>query len=194
MKIFGTALAFIFFLRPVWAQNDVPPPDPSTTVNPGQSNPQAHPGAVIYSDGYRLRAKIHKIASFATLPLFAAEYGLGQSLYKNNNLNSDSKRGIHAAVGTGIVGLFGVNAVTGVWNMVEDRKNPDGHRRRLLHGVLMLTASAGFVATSATGPHEHRNRGITVTSNSQKALHRDLAIGSMGIGTIGYSLMLFGHR
>ena len=30
-----------------------------------------------YSDGYRTRAKIHKIASVATLPLFGAEAFLG---------------------------------------------------------------------------------------------------------------------
>jgi hypothetical protein len=193
MKTIGTAIAFILLLRPAWAQNNIPAPSPPATVDPGQSDPQAHPSAVTYSDGYRLRAKIHKIASFATLPLFATEFGLGQSLYKNN-VNSDSKRGLHAAIGTGIVGLFGVNAVTGVWNMVEDRKNPDGHTRRLLHGILMLTASAGFVASAATGPHEHRNRGITLASPSNKALHRDLALGSIGVGTIGYSMMLFGHR
>lgn len=193
MKILGTVMTCVLLSLPAWAQNNAQSPTVPSTVDPGQSAPQAHPGIVVYSDGYRLRAKIHKISSFATLPLFATEYGLGQSLYKNN-INSDSKRGLHAAVGTGIIGLFSVNAVTGVWNMLEDRKNPEGHTRRLLHGILMLTASAGFAATAATGPHEHRNRGISVPSSSNKALHRDLALGSIGLGTAGYTLMLFGKR
>ena len=47
-----------------------------------QDDAQAlHQAAVEHSDAYLTRAKIHKIASFATLPLFAAELVLGQSLY-----------------------------------------------------------------------------------------------------------------
>src|SRR5580765_7440556 len=41
------------------------------------------PLAVEYSDAYRMRTKIHKISSFATIPLFATEAVLGQSLYSN---------------------------------------------------------------------------------------------------------------
>ena len=40
-----------------------------------------HPVAVEHSDAYQTRAKIHKYASFATLPLFGTELVLGQSLY-----------------------------------------------------------------------------------------------------------------
>src|SRR6185437_15734597 len=71
-----------------------------------------HAAAVEHSDAYLLRAKIHKYASFATLPLFAAEFALGQSLY-NTPSNAGSQRAAHAAIGAGIVGLFGVNTVTG---------------------------------------------------------------------------------
>ena len=170
------------------------PPAPSPEPDAGQAAPPVHPGAVTYSEGYQLRAKIHKYASFATLPLFATEVALGQSLY-NDPANSESKKGAHIAVGTGIIGLFGVNAVTGVWNMVEDRHNSEGHALRLVHGLLMLTANAGFVATAATGPHQHHgSRSSIPVSESDKALHRDLAFGSMAVGTVGYTIMLFGHR
>lgn len=168
------------------------PPEPAA----GQTAPPVHPGAVTYSDGYQLRAKIHKYASFATLPLFATEVVLGQSLY-NDTTNAESKKGAHIAVGTGIIGLFGVNAVTGVWNMVEDRHNPKGHKLRLVHGLLMLTANVGFVATAATGPHReggHRSATLTPLSESDKALHRNLAFGSIAVGTVGYTIMLFGHH
>jgi len=52
-----------------------------------------------YSDAYRLRAKIHKISSFATLPLFGAEAIIGQSLYDNP---SGGKKDAHLATAAGI--------------------------------------------------------------------------------------------
>jgi hypothetical protein len=177
------------------AQN--PPATTAPEPASGQGAPAVHPGAITYSDGYLLRAKIHKYASFATLPLFATEVVLGQSLY-NDPTNAESKKGAHIAVGTGIIGLFGVNAVTGVWNMVEDRHNPQGRKLRLVHGILMLTANAGFFATAATGPHGHgKEHGFATPippSESDKALHRNLAFGSIAVGTVGYTIMLFGHH
>lgn len=186
MKIAGIAVLCFLFSMSAWAQT---PPDPNAPA------PAAtHPGAVTFSDGYLLRAKIHKIASFATLPLFATEFALGESLYKNPS-TADSKKNLHVAVGTGIIGLFGVNTVTGVWNMFEDRQNLGSHKLRLVHGLLMLTANAGFAATAATGPHSQEGRRFsTLSSSNNRALHRDLALGSMGVGTIGYTLMLFGHH
>ena len=75
---------------------------------------QARPMVFEYSDGYRTRLKIHKIASFATIPLFVAEGVIGQSLY---NDPTSGKRTAHLWVATGIGVLFGVNTVTGVWNL-----------------------------------------------------------------------------
>ena len=185
MKIFTSVMLCCLASVTAWAQ------DPQAPAA-GQSAP-VHAGAVTYSDGYLLRAKIHKYSSFATLPLFATEYALGQSIY-NDPSGTETKKGLHVAVGTGIISLFGVNAVTGVWNMLEDRHNPQGHKLRLVHGILMLTANAGFLATAATGPHGEGRRFSASTSSSSRSLHRNLALGSMGVGTIGYSLMLFGHK
>jgi hypothetical protein len=200
MKIVGAAVLCLLISISAMAQDQdaqnppaPPPPEPAAA----QSASPVHPGAVTYSDGYQLRAKIHKYASFATLPLFATEVALGQSLYNDDPASADSKKGAHIAVGTGIIGLFGVNAVTGVWNMVEDRHNPQGHTLRLVHGLLMLTANAGFVATAATGPHREGGRRFSTPippSESDKALHRGLAFGSIAVGTVGYTIMLFGHR
>src|SRR5262249_1020299 len=47
-----------------------------------------------YSRAYELRQDIHKYASYATLPLFAAEYALGQSLPSEPG-RSGSTRGLH---------------------------------------------------------------------------------------------------
>jgi len=143
-----------------------------------------------YSDAYRMRAKIHKIASFATLPLFATQLFLGQSLY---NDSTEGKRSAHAAVGASIGVLFGVNTVTGVWNLIEARKDPDGRGRRILHGLLMLAADAGFVATAAWAPSEDDDReNGTFTTNGDRGVHRNLAIASISTATVGYLIMLFG--
>jgi hypothetical protein len=163
---------------------------PATFV---EQDPQPlHAGAIEHSDAYVTRRKIHKIASFATLPLFATELVLGQNLY--NTPSTGGIKAAHILVGTGIVGLFGVNTVTGVWNMFgEDRQDPNGRMLRLVHGLLMLASDAGFAATSMTGPNSDSQR-QALTYESRAALHRNLAVASISVGTAGYLIMLFGNH
>ena len=159
-----------------------------------QDDPQPlHAAAIEHSEAYQRRAKIHKYASFATLPLFAAEVALGQSLY-NTPANTGGKRAAHAAVGAGIVGLFGVNTVTGAWNLFgEGRQDKSGRTLRLLHGLLMMAADVGFLATVASGPNsENEHQALGFEGN--KVRHRNIAIASIGVGTAGYLMMLFGNR
>jgi hypothetical protein len=135
-----------------------------------------------YSDAYRLRAKIHKVASFATLPLFAAEGVVGQSLYSDP---SSGKKDAHLAVAAGLGALFAVNTVTGVWNLIEARKDANKRGRRLAHGLLMLAADGGFLATAALGPEGDDDDG-------SRGAHRAMAFTSIGMATAGYLIMLFG--
>ena len=171
-----------------------------------QDNTQPlHAAAVEHSDAYEKRKKIHKYASFATLPLFGAEVALGQSLYNTpantgtaaspgTAANPGSKRGLHAIVGAGIIGLSGLNTVTGAWNMFgEDRKDPEGRTLRLVHGLLMMAADVGFVVTERLGPNSRSSR-QALTYESRKATHRNVAIASISIGTTGYLVMLFGNH
>jgi hypothetical protein len=139
-----------------------------------------------YSDGYRTRAKIHKVASFATLPLFVTEGILGQSLY---DTPSSGKKDAHLAVAAGIGTLFGINTVTGVWNLVEARKDPNNRGLRWTHGLLMLGADAGFLATAALGPGDESHN-----FNDDRSTHRAVAFTSIGVATAGYLVMLFGHH
>jgi hypothetical protein len=139
-----------------------------------------------YSHGYQVRAKIHKYASFATLPLFATEIALGQSLY---NEPGGSKKTAHAIVGAGIGSLFAVNTVTGAMNLWEARKDSVGRKRRLTHGLLMMAADAGFFATFLAAPDdEHGN------FTDARSTHRTIAITSIGLATAGYLTMLFGGK
>jgi hypothetical protein len=142
------------------------------------------PRAVDYSDGYRMRAKIHRVSSFATLPLFATEAVLGQSLYSDP---SSGKKDAHLAVAAGIGALFAVNTTTGVWNLIEARKDPNHRGRRLAHGLLMLGADAGFLATAALGPSSEHGQ-----LEGSASTHRAVAFTSLGLATAGYLVMLFG--
>ena len=163
---------------------------PQEVILPAAPPPQTHPAAVTYSHGYEVRFKIHKYASFATLPLFATELALGQSLYNGND--SGGKRAVHGAVGAGIVGLFAANTLTGVWNLWEARHDSAGKSRRTVHSILMLASDAGFVAATATAPH-HERRGI-VTFQDDRATHRDIAVASISVATVGYLIMLLHHH
>jgi hypothetical protein len=153
--------------------------------------PRARPMAFEYSDGYNTRLKIHKWASYATLPLFAAQTVVGQKLY--NGTGSDGTRSLHKdLVGVTAV-LFGVNSVTGVWNMLEARKDPNHKTKRTVHGVLMLVADAGFLATGLTAPHRGRINAAGFFDDgggTSQSTHRALAISSMGVATVAYLMML----
>ena len=135
-----------------------------------------------YSDGYRTRARIHRVASFATLPLFVTEAFLGQSLY---NEPSDSKRDAHLVVAGGIGALFAVNTFTGAWNLLEARKDPHFGKRKWAHALLMFGGDVGMVTTAALGPGEGSSDG--------KAAHRAAAITTAAMATTGYLIMLFGN-
>lgn len=153
------------------------------------TTPQSlQPAPVYYSHAYDVRATIHKYASFTTLPLVGSEFFVGQSLFDSP---SSGKKSVHVALGSAIGGLFAVNSVTGVWNLVESRKDPNRHGVPWLHSVMMLGADAGFVATAAVTP----GGGHDGTANlSNKDMHRTLAFTSMGLATASYLIMLFGDR
>jgi hypothetical protein len=160
------------------AQDAGPPREqtPAAAADPA-TQPAAHAAAIEYSHGYEVRAKIHKYASVTMLPLFGADVLVGQSLY---NSSSDSKKGVHVALGAGIGGLFAVNTVTGAWNLIESRKDPNKRGVKLLHGLMMLGADAGFLATGMMTPESEH--GLSDVS-ADKRTHRTIAFTSMGLAT-----------
>jgi hypothetical protein len=153
-----------------------------------QTTSARRPVPVEYSDAYKVRARIHKIASFATLPLFAAVYFNGQDLY-NHPGNSDSKKGLHGGLVASNAVLFGINSLTGAWNLWEGRKDTNHRTRRMTHGILMLAADAGFVATGMLAPDDEEGRG---SSGNSRDTHRTVALTSMAVATVSYLIMLFG--
>lgn len=143
------------------------------------------PRAIEYSDQYYTRLTIHRYGSYAMLPLFAAEYALGQNLLNDASPPSWMKP-THALVAGGIGVVFGVNTITGVWNLWEARQDPNGRTRRILHSVLMIASDAGFAAAAASAPDDDEGFG-----DSDASLHRGLAIGSIALSTIGGGMMWF---
>ena len=166
-------------------------PAPLRFLADSQAQPVRRPVPVEYSEGYKTRAKIHKIASFATLPLFVANYLVGQNLY--DNPGDESKRGLLAGLAATTGVLFGVNTFTGAWNLWEGRKDPNHRTKRMTHGILMMAADVGFLATAMLAPEseEHEHSG-TANYTDQRSTHRTVALTSMGIATVSYLIMLFG--
>jgi hypothetical protein len=200
VQVAKAAIVMCLFSITAWAQETQ-----TSKVTPGQENtsdavqsgtsqtqpapaPQPPPRPAPYSRPYELRKDIHKYASYATLPLFAAEYALGQSLPSEPG-RSGSLRGLHAAVGTGLVGLFFLNTATGGWNLWQSRHETNHRTTRFIHGALMIASNAGFVATAASAP-SHDNLS---SFDHDRTVHRNLAIASISVGTAGYMLALFGR-
>jgi hypothetical protein len=151
------------------------------------------PIAIEYSNAYTTRATIHKWASYAIVPLFAAQYITGQDLIEDREGSTSTAgrredddeggSGLHSTLAAGVGVLFGVNTITGVWNLAEARKDPNGRGRRLTHGVLMLLADAGFVATGVLASSAGG-------SESKANLHKNVAIGSGLVALTSYVIML----
>jgi Na+/H+ antiporter NhaA len=150
-------------------------------VDTGRAQP------IEYSDWYERRLTIHRVASYATLPLFAFQYAAGRELYdESTDAPAWAAKG-HGIAATGVAALFGVNTVTGVWNMWDARKDPEGRKWRTAHAVLMLAADAGFTATGLLAETAERDP-------SARDRHRTIAIASVAVATTSYLMMLSPFR
>jgi len=168
----------------------------TTAMAADTAPPQRRPRAVEYSDAYYSRLHVHTLASYLTVPLFVAQYIAGQKLWNNPGYRGWAKD-VHGPLALGIGALFTVNTVTGVLNLVESNKDPNGRTRRWIHGLTMIAADAGFVVVGAVTPKHHFDRTTTPPtpppppgSTSQGNLHRNLAIASMGLALGSYLMML----
>ena len=166
----------------IWQVTFVQPQLNMTAADTAAAMAEQRPQAFTYSDGYNMRRKIHMAASWATIPLFVGQYIAGQKLYDGEG--GESAKSWHGALAGGVAALFAVNTVTGVWNLWEARGDPNGKTRRLVHGLLMLGADAGFVATGMMAPDDDEGGG------SDRSTHRTVAITSMGVAAGSYLYML----
>lgn len=142
---------------------------------------------VEYSEWYGRRLAVHRVLSWTMLPLFAVSYYTGTRLADDGRAASPNwVRTLHPYAATGAAVTFGVNTVTGVWNLWDARHDPEGRTRRLLHAALFIAADAGFAWAGSIGAEARDNGAI-------RARHRTIAISSMGVSTLGWLIMLVGR-
>lgn len=152
----------------------------------GDTTPRKRPKAIEVSDDYSTRLKIHRIASYAMLPLSVTQYLAGTALY-----NADSKgeprpqwaTSIHRPMAYAIGALFLTNTVTGSMNWWETRDQEAGRAWRTLHAALMLASDAGFAYAGSIGTNAK-------FSYQDRDTHRKWATISLATAVTSYLLML----
>jgi hypothetical protein len=183
---------FIGVAAQTGAAQSAPAPVGVTALSavPADTTPR-RPRAVEVSDAYALRLRIHRYASYATLPLFAVQSVAGNQLFQADKSGAEPPgwaKSVHSAGAAGLGALFTLNTVTGLWNLWESRSNEVGRTRRLLHSALLLGSDAGFawsglkLASDAKHDADARND------------HRNVAYYSMGAAAVGYGIMYFGNQ
>ena len=145
-----------------------------------QAPPRASAPPVDYSDWYYRRLDIHRIGSYAMLPLFVAQFVVGTQLAKDEEREWAADAHPMLAAGVGV--LFASNTITGAWNLWEGRSDPRDRTRRFAHATLMMLADAGFLATALLGDE--------LEDGASPGMHRGMAIGSMAVATVGWTMML----
>ena len=181
-------------LPPAISVDSLPPPRAPMVMQPAgltmlsaDTVPRIRRKSVAYSDGYSTRLRIHKILSWGMIPLFAASYFSGDQLLEKGTDAPSWARNMHAPAATGSAVLFGANTVTGGWNLWEGRKDPNGRTRRIIHSMLFTAASGGFAYAGtklANDAEENMNA---------RRKHRNVALGSMGVSTMSWLIMLIGN-
>lgn len=165
-----------------------PRPARSMVMNATDTVARRRSRAIEVSDGYAMRLRIHRYASYTTIPLFAAQSIAGNQMYQSGGSDPAWAKSLHRVGAAGLATLFTVNTVTGVWNLWESRGVSEGRTARLVHSTLMLAADAGFTyAGVKLGPEATR-------SGVKRREHRRLAIISMSTALTGYATMLVANR
>ena len=145
--------------------------------------PRVRRHSITYSDFYNTRLTIHRIGSYTMLPLFAGEWYLGNQLLNGTNPPSWMKP-THVGVAGALGVLFTVNTVTGAWNLWDSREDPPDARDGISTPGLMLASDAGFLWTAAIAGEAKHN-------HDAGNRHRNVALGSIGLSTLGTALMWF---
>ena len=167
-----------------WYRRD--PIDVRLTIpSPDFSNADTLPRrrrAIEYSDWYNRRLRVHRWGSYVELPLFAAEYWLGNKLISHSETPGSWVKPTHTSVAAVLGGLFALNTVTGVWNLYDSRHDTDERTLVWSHSALMLAADAGFAVTGLIAGDADR-------TGSGANNHRTAALTSIGLATAGTLLM-----
>lgn len=145
--------------------------------------------AVDISPWYERRLLAHRVTAVAVPALFAWQYYQGRRL-----LDDEAEaRAAHRAGRTAIVAAFGINAVTGAWNLWESRGAPGGGARTA-HGLSMIGAAAGFAIAGTRLVDDMRTAGTREALVDARHRHRNLALGSMAVTLVSGTAMWLANR
>lgn len=150
---------------------------PSDTVKRKRSH------SVELSDWYYRRLTLHRYISYATIPVFAAQWAAGSVIFPDPRNAPQWAKNTHDAGADLLMGMFTVNTVTGAWNWWDSRSQEKGRALRTVHALMMLTADGIFTYAGSTVANEAE------TSLEKRRLHRTLALVGTGI-TVGNGLMM----
>jgi hypothetical protein len=117
------------------------------------------------------------------IPTFAFQWDAGVQIWEEGTGAPPWARKGHQIGAATIATAFTLNAVTGAWNLWESRSTSEGRTRRYLHAASMLVASAGFTWAGARLSEQAEN------DRDKRALHRKVALTSMGITAVSGVLM-----
>lgn len=146
------------------------------------------PALVEYSDWYGRRLALHRALTWTMIPLFAVSYYTGERLARDGRVNSPyAVRALHPYAATGAAAVFGVNTVTGIWNLWAGRHDTEGRKRRFAHSILFMIADGGFAYAGSIGNKSRDDSNLRST-------HRTVALSSMGVSYVGMMLMLLGGK
>jgi hypothetical protein len=141
------------------------------------------PKAVEISDWYGRRLTIHRTLSYATLPIFAAQYVAGERLFKQSSAAPTWAKTTHRVGATTLAGVFTVNTVTGLWNLWDSRSTSDHRALRTAHALMMLGTDAAFTYTGVKLSEDAER------SQAKRQLHRTVSLYSMGV-TVANGIMM----
>ena len=142
-------------------------------------------GALVsYSGFYSARLTLHRVLSFAMVPLFIGSYVTGEQLIRKGPEAPAWARRSHGPLATGTAVVFGLNTITGLWNLWDSRKDPSGRFKRYLHSILFTGATAAFTYAGTTLAEDAEQ------SASKRSLHRTVALSAMGVSVVSWSMML----
>lgn len=154
-----------------------------TRIAPGDTL-RPRPRAVEVGEWYERRLRVHRYGSYAMYPLFALETIAGNQLFEDpRNGPAWAKTG-HRVGATGLGLVFGMNTVTGLWNLWDSRDVERGRARRTVHALLMLASDAGFAYAGARLAEQAEQ------SADKRGEHRTLAYASMGTALTGVAVMI----
>lgn len=176
---------------PTARELDLPAPfAPAPSTIPDLIPASRRTRAVGLSDGYYTRLDVHRYAAYGTLPLFLLEYVAGQKLLTKGSAAPLWAEKVHKPAAYLVAGIFTVNTVTGVWNLVEAGKIKQGKKRRMVHSIMMLAADVGFIYSAAKAPNTAKiDARIASGKVGGWTPHKASAVASMGVSTIAYLMM-----